>query len=498
MGDLALEVLHPQRDPAREDLRLDQARPHAARDGDQAQPGKRYWYRFAYGRRLSRTGTFVTAPAAASTKTVRFAWSGDTDAQPLKGQTEPFYNSQGNKSFGAYGAMAAEHNDFNVNIGDTIYSDSEVGADTSGGVFRGSALAFTLAEKWAKYRQNLALAKLQRLRRSAGLYSTPDDHEWVNDYGPGQTLIGTDKQGKPIDVKASSIYPQGVAAFRDYAPVRYSKKTGFYRSFRWGKNLEVFILDERSFRSKPAGTPKIHTCDNPDTGQPDLAPTLPQSRRDVYGALVTSLRRPVSKQCLDTIRSSKRTMLGAAQRKKFLAAVKGSKATFKVIMNPVNIQQFYAFPYDRWEGYESERRLLLHQLQDHVKNSIFLTTDIHASLVNTAKYQTFEPGGVKDSGIFDVSTGPVATRTYQREIAATLGEDQEAAPTAKTIDSAIFTPALPTGLGMQCAEINTFSYGQVTATRTKLTVQLKDLDGKPLVDQLPTPKTCAPIVLKAK
>ena len=55
--------------------------------------------------------------------------------------------------------MAAERNDFNVNLGDTIYSDSEVG---------GAQVARTVREKWAKYRQNLSLAPLRTLRASAG------------------------------------------------------------------------------------------------------------------------------------------------------------------------------------------------------------------------------------------------------------------------------------------------------------------------------------------
>ena len=41
---------------------------------------------------------------------------------------------------------------------------------------------------------------------------------------------------------------RGVKAFTDYSPVTYSRARGIYRSVRWGRNLELFFLDARSFR----------------------------------------------------------------------------------------------------------------------------------------------------------------------------------------------------------------------------------------------------------
>ncbi len=52
-------------------------------------------------------------------------------------------------------------------------------------------------------------------------------------------------------------------------------------------------------------------------------------------------------------------MLGAAQLAKFKREIAKSKATFKVIFSQVPIQQYYALPYDRWEGYAAEREALL-------------------------------------------------------------------------------------------------------------------------------------------
>jgi phosphodiesterase/alkaline phosphatase D-like protein len=62
-------------------------------------------------------------------------------------------------------------------------------------------------------------------------------------------------------------------------------------------------------------------------------------------------------------------------------------------MNEMPIQQFYSLPYDRWEGYEAERRRLLTFISKNVKDVVFLTTDVQATLVNDARLQTLEAGG---------------------------------------------------------------------------------------------------------
>ena len=214
-------------------------------------------------------------------------------------------------------------------------------------------------------------------------------------------------------------------AFTDFAPVDYSSGNGLYRTRQWGKNLELFFLDERSFRSAKAS--KDGVCDNPQTGQPDLAPTAPQAVRNAFALLIPSLAQPVSQACLDTINDPNRTMLGDRQEKQFLHDVKHSSARFKVVMNEVPIQQFYAHPYDRWEGYEADRQRVLNGLQG-VKNVVFLTTDVHATLVNDARFQTLEPGGPQNSGILEATVGPAATASFAKEIDGTVGIPGAAQP----------------------------------------------------------------------
>ena len=416
-------------------------------------PATAYRYSFVQGGAESSGGSFSTAPTAAADVPVRFALSGDADATP-GANGKPGFNR-----YQVYGRMAAERNDFNVNLGDTIYSDSEI---------PGSPLARTVAQKWEKYRLGLALPALRALRGSAGLYSQWDDHEFVNDFSRAEN--------------GGAIYAAGVRAFADYAPVaRPSRATGLYRSFRWGKNLELFFLDERSFRSAKADD----ACGN------DLAPTAPQAVRDRFAALVPGLASPVSTGCLTALDDPSRTMLGAAQYAAFTKAVKSSNATWKVVVNEVPIQQFYSLPYDRWEGYEAERERLLHFLQANVRNVVFLTTDTHANLVNEIRYSTLGTAP-KSSGMWEVVTGPVATNTFTNEIDGYVG--QKGVGTA--IGALFFKPPLPNGLGMRCAALDTYSYAEVSVSSATLRVALKDARGNPVREATGT--VCAPLVLRVR
>jgi phosphodiesterase/alkaline phosphatase D-like protein len=415
-------------------------------------PATRYRYQFRLDNGQYAQGEFRTAPLARSGAKVRFAITGDADATPGT-NGKPAFNS-----FGVYARMAAERNDFNINLGDTIYSDSEVA---------NAPVARTRSQKWGKYRLGLALPPLQKLRASAGLYSHWDDHEFINDFSRPE--------------HGEAIYRAGVQAFRDYAPVTYASATGLYRTFRWGRHLELFFLDERSFRSAKATA----ACNG------DLAPTAPQAVRDAFSTLAPGLRNPVSPACLAAIDDPTRTMIGARQYAAFTRAIKASTATWKVIVNEVPIQQYYALPYDRWEGYAAERERLLRFLQQNVKNVVFLTTDTHANLVNEVRSKTLS-GAPESYGIWEVVTGPVATNTFAKEIDSTLG--QRGAGTA--IGALFFKPAPPNGMGMRCAALDTYSYAQVTVTAQRFTVAMKDAKGQPVREA--TGVACAPLVLTAR
>jgi alkaline phosphatase D len=417
-------------------------------------PGTRYLYRFRQGLSVSAQGSFRTAPAPGTAAPVRFAISGDADATP--GPNGPFFNR-----FETYAQMTAEANDFNVNLGDTIYSDSEVG---------GAPLARTVAQKWAKYRQNLALAPLRSLRSAAGVYNHWDDHEFINDFSRAE--------------HGDEIYRAGRAAFLDYMPAT-AGSLGLYRTFRWGRNVEIFFLDERSFRSGKASANGV--CGAP----PDLAPTAPTAVRAAFAALAPPLARPVPAGCKETIDDPARTMLGAEQLARFARDLRASTATWKIVLNEVPLQQFYANPYDRWEGYAAERAAVLDVLAS-VPNVVVLATDHHANLIGELRYRTLEPPGPRGTGVIEVATGPVATNTYAREVDATLG----AVGVGQAVASFFYKPPPPRGIGMRCAAIDVYSYAEVRVTATELHVEAKDAEGNPVRDVDGTP--CAPVVLTAR
>jgi phosphodiesterase/alkaline phosphatase D-like protein len=296
----------------------------------------------------------------------------------------------------------------------------------------------------------------------------------VNDFSPAQNTFHA-TEGVQVNMNGRTLLRRGRQAFRDYAPVHWTERRGLYRKFRWGRNLELFFPDERSFRSANADIGGA--CDNLQSGRPDFAPTLPQNYRTVFSALYPPFAEPVSQACLGRIRDPSRTFLGRRQRTRFLRDVKRSKARFKVIMNELPFQQFYINPYDGWEGFEAERQRVLNGLQG-VKNVIFLSTDVHATLVNDARFQTLEPGGPRNSGITDISVGPSATRNFALELENATGRPGIGA----LADSLFLTPQPPGGVGMRCSVVDKFSYGQVEVTRNRLTVTPKDIDGKPLTD----------------
>ena len=161
-------------------------------------PGSRYYYEFAQGRSRSRRGTFVTAPGSATSANVRFAISGDADATPGKDGTPGF------NTFQVYAAMANEANDFNINLGDTIYSDSEL-AGRAGRAHRDA-------------RSGRSTGSASRCQRWSGSGARPVS-----------TATGTTTSSSTISLAprtASAIYAAGVKAFTDYAPVAKPSTNG--------------------------------------------------------------------------------------------------------------------------------------------------------------------------------------------------------------------------------------------------------------------------------
>jgi alkaline phosphatase D len=362
-------------------------------------PGETYHYRFlGPGGARSNVGTFETAPAPKDTGTVRFVYSGDSD-----GTAAP--NGYRDEIAASATAMARQRADFFIYLGDTIYSDSGLAPER----------ADTLEEYRARYREVRSIAAVRRLFRSLSVVGQWDDHEVRNDFASVPPFA-------PAGVTASEI-AAGRQAFLEYFPLKEGGGGRTYRRLRWGRDVELFVLDERSYRTSQASS--LVTCDQdpgPDI-EPDVAPTLPQPLRSQFAPLtgLTYLASPPPPGCLDSINDPSRTMLGAEQEAWLKERLRNSGATFKVIVNEVPIQEFYVSPYDRWEGYAAERRELLSFIRDAgITGVFFATTDTHATIANRACITTLGPGGTYDCNTatapWEVVAGPMGTENFASEV----------------------------------------------------------------------------------
>lgn len=255
---------------------------------DGLEPKMTYYYRGAVaGRKAGPICSFVTAPHPDDRVDVKFAFSGDT--------RESF------QPFSIMDAIRAMRPDFFLFLGDTIYADH-------GGAAR------SLSQFWAKYAANRKDSPTTRLFAKTSVYVTWDDHEVKDDYHPDNPLA-----------------PIGYRAFFDYWPVRPTPEEPYrlYRSFRWGKAVELFILDTRQYRNRRQGT-----------------------------------------------------ILGREQKQWFFKALSSSSAWFKFVATSVPISGRHK---DSWGGFRGEKAEMFDYItRQRIGGVVFLAADVHFAAVRSA------------------------------------------------------------------------------------------------------------------
>jgi len=260
------------------------------------------YYRAAVvGKALGPIARFVTAPGSDDDRKVVFCFSADT--------------RESYKPFSVMHALRAQRPDFFLHLGDTIYADR-------------NGTATNLPEFWAKYRTNRDDAATQALHSETSVYVTWDDHEVADNYLPGHPLAEV-----------------GHKAFLDYWPIRRDlwEPNKIYRSFRWGKALELFILDVRQYRDRARGT-----------------------------------------------------MLGKTQKEWLLSAIAKSSAVFKFIATAVTMDGGGS---DRWDGYPKERAEILRFINARkIPGVVFLSADLHYAAITRIR---------RGGGLRDVAAGPL-------------------------------------------------------------------------------------------
>jgi phosphodiesterase/alkaline phosphatase D-like protein len=165
-------------------------------------------------------------------------------------------------------------------------------------------------------------------------------------------------------------------------------------------------------------------------------------------------------------------MLGPVQKAQLKNDLLSSTATHKVIISELAWQQFYALPYDRWEGYGGERSEMLNFIRNNgIDNVAFLTTDNHGTLQNQVSIDTFADNTpIANEAI----TGPIATNTFQQEVLGFAGP----------LGLFVFNTTLNL-VNIDCRHLDKYSYGHVdvSAAGDTATVSSRDSNGAVIADQ---------------
>lgn len=274
---------------------------------------------------------FNLAPSRARAVPVRLAFGGDLGGQNVCRDAQ--------RGYPIFDVMSHYEPDFFVALGDMIYADGvceargRYGNEQVPGQFAPADSAAQFAAHWNYQFDDEAFA---RFRANVPWYLTWDDHEVINDFDPGRDFR-TEDPGR-------RLMADGAAAAAKYGGIDSDK---FYRSVRWGKHLELFILDTRSYREANA---------TPDLG-----------------------REP-------------KTLLGAAQREWLVAGLRRSDATWKLVATSVPLAiptgTAQADARDGWAdgdtdtGFERELLAILTALdQAGVENLLFISADVHFATV---------------------------------------------------------------------------------------------------------------------
>ncbi|EWC61356.1 secreted alkaline phosphatase [Actinokineospora spheciospongiae] len=310
-------------------------------------PATAYFYRFSLDGTTSEVGRTRTAPAT------------DAAVSKLRLGLVSCSNWQAGY-FSAYRHLAARTDlDGVLHAGDYLY-EYRAGSYTARGVTIRPHSPANEITTLADYRQRHAQYKtdpdLRALHLAQPWFITWDDHEYAND-----TWSGGAENHQPEEGDWNARKAAARQAYFEWMPVRQGPGGEIYRRFRWGRLAELSMLDLRSYRSQQT------TPSSGDPGAPD------------------------------------RTITGDAQMAWLKSGLSGTDAQWKLVGNSVMITpisvgnlearfleavgELIGLPVggvaansDAWDGYTADRQELLGHLKDNrVKNTVFLTGDIHSS-----------------------------------------------------------------------------------------------------------------------
>jgi len=157
-------------------------------------------------------GTFVTAPAADAAAEVRFCVM-TCQGYPDRGHAD---------GHAIYPAMLALQPHFASLTGDLVYLDND------------APRAYTTRLARYHWERMFSLPRLLEFNRQVGTYWLKDDHDTLDDDAwPGKQM-------------GELTFAEGQGIFRQQAPLAAGPT---YRTFRWGRDLQVWFTEGRDHRS---------------------------------------------------------------------------------------------------------------------------------------------------------------------------------------------------------------------------------------------------------
>ncbi|MGW6644202.1 alkaline phosphatase D family protein [Streptomyces iakyrus] len=314
-------------------------------------PGTDYWFRFSAGGTDSPIARTRTAPAHDAAVTgLRFGVVSCANWEA--GYFSPY------RHLAARGDLDAW-----LHLGDYIYEYGTGEYGTRGRVVRPHAPAHeivTLADYRARHARYKTDPDLQALHATAPVVAIWDDHEFANDAFAG----GAENHTEGAEGTWSARQAAAKQAYFEWMPVRPAIAGTTYRRLRFGKLADLSLLDLRSFRSQQV------KVGNGEVDDPD------------------------------------RTLTGRAQLDWLKTGLKSSDTTWRLVGNSVMISPFaigslsadllkplakllglpqegLALNTDQWDGYTDDRReILAHLRANAIRNTVFLTGDIHMAWAN--------------------------------------------------------------------------------------------------------------------
>ncbi|MFI1967691.1 alkaline phosphatase [Streptomyces cinnamoneus] len=319
-------------------------------------PATEYFFRFSAGEAASPVGRTRTAPAhGEATAGVRFGVVSCANWE--------------SGWFSTYRHLAARRDlDAVLHLGDYIYEYKSGEYPAATYVVRPHAPQHeitTLADYRTRHGHYKTDADLQALHHAHPVIAIWDDHEFANDAWAG----GAENHTPGEEGDWSARMAAAKQAYFEWMPVRPSVEGTTYRRLRFGKLADLHLLDLRSFRSQQVkpGSGKVDDPERTITGRAQL-----DWLKDGLAGSDTTWRFVGTSVMISPVAFGSLPAHLLEPLAKLLGLPAGGIA--------VNT--------DQWDGYTDDRRELIGHLVDRgIRNTVFLTGDIHMAWANDVPKQ---------------------------------------------------------------------------------------------------------------